>query len=383
MHKQLLLVNKDGKMEGQLHSVLPNEKIFDETWLQELLIRNPELLPIKDINENLNDIIPLGREVSVTSGPIDNLYITTEGTICLIETKLWRNPDAHRSVVAQVIDYAKALSGMSFEEFVQIVEKSQLFGEKAKFWNRISKYIKEIEQIEFQSKVQDALEHGRFLLLIVGDKIYPEVAMLVEAIQSAPNLEFKIGLIEIHMYKTDKDKIWPLIILPKVVGKTNEIMRSVVRIVYEEKKPKIEVESFEEESGQRLKTNEETFIHSMPKEFAEILKPVYEQWVDNGFVINWGSVGFSVRTSPKSKNNIDIYPNYISLMTDDMMKRRELPLAPYHEYKEAINKIPIARRMLSENRRYVYYKDTSLEEFKSLLEETDKLLFGFKQVENG
>jgi hypothetical protein len=106
MDSQLPLINKEGKVEGKLYSISKKEKIFTENWLQELLIVNPNFLPIHEINSTLGKLIPLGREVSVTAGSIDNLYATTEGIICIVETKLWRNPEAHRTVVAQVLDYA-------------------------------------------------------------------------------------------------------------------------------------------------------------------------------------------------------------------------------------------------------------------------------------
>lgn len=383
MDDRLLYINKDGSIEKKLYSVSPREKIFDEKWLQELLISHPHILPVKDIDSSWDNLIPLGREVSVTAGAIDDLYITEEGSICLVETKLWRNPEAHRTVVAQIIDYAKDLAKISFDEFKDIIEQSQLLGGKPKFWDRISKHIKDINQIEFQSKVQENLNQGRFLLLIVGDKIYPEVVMFTEAIQSAPNLEFKVGLVEIQMFKTSKEDPWPLLIMPKVVGKTYEVTRAVVRIVYQQEKPEIDVATIKDDGKRGGKTDEEKFKRSMQKEFADILIPVFEQWIDDGFIFSWGMVGFSVRFFWKGKvtSIIDVYPTYISLLTENMVRKCNFPLEPYHKYRDAINNIPIARRLLSENRRYAYFKDISLEEFKTLIDETDKLIRSFKKLE--
>lgn len=38
MQKKLIFVNKDGKTEKHLYPISPREKIFNELWLQELLI---------------------------------------------------------------------------------------------------------------------------------------------------------------------------------------------------------------------------------------------------------------------------------------------------------------------------------------------------------
>lgn len=382
MQKKLIFVNKDGKTEKHLYPLFPREKMFNELWLQELLIANPSLLPSKDIDESWDNLIPLGREVPVTAGAIDNLYITPEGLICLVETKLWRNPEAHRTVVAQIIDYAKDLSKMTFDEFINAIEKSIFNGRKSNFWYRISKNIKEIDQIEFQSKVKENLSRGRFLLLIVGDRIYPEVAMLLDAIQSAPNLEFKIGLIELQMYKTSKENHWPLLVIPAIVGKTYEVTRAVVKILYEEKRPETEVVAFEE-GATKAKINKRTFEKSMQKDYADIFIPLLDQWIADGFNISWGTTGFSVRFFWKGKTRsiIDLYSDYVSLFTEDMIKKRGFPLEPYHEYRNEIDKIPAIRRLFTERRSYAKLENLTLEEFSSYINVTDRMIRNLKKLE--
>ena len=50
----------------------------------------------------------LAREFPTQAGPIDILAVDELGTLYVIETKLYRNPDK-RNVVAQVLDYGAAL----------------------------------------------------------------------------------------------------------------------------------------------------------------------------------------------------------------------------------------------------------------------------------
>jgi hypothetical protein len=45
--------------------------------------------------------------------------MTPSGDIALVETKLFRNPDARRLVLAQVLDYAMAVFRMDFALFEQ------------------------------------------------------------------------------------------------------------------------------------------------------------------------------------------------------------------------------------------------------------------------
>ena len=60
----------------------------------------------------------LGKEIEIDIGGgqlgyIDNLLVTNEGKLVIVETKLWRNPDSTREVVAQILQYGMALSALT------------------------------------------------------------------------------------------------------------------------------------------------------------------------------------------------------------------------------------------------------------------------------
>lgn len=95
--------------------------MFTERWLQESLFKSPEALPIKEISPNTGPLIPIAMEVETGAGPADILYVTPTGQVVLIETKLWRNPEARRTVVAQILDYAKSISGWNFDDIARQV----------------------------------------------------------------------------------------------------------------------------------------------------------------------------------------------------------------------------------------------------------------------
>ena len=48
--------------------------------------------------------MPICREFRTPHGYIDNLLMTLAGDIALVETKLFRNPEARRLVLVQVLD---------------------------------------------------------------------------------------------------------------------------------------------------------------------------------------------------------------------------------------------------------------------------------------
>lgn len=69
---------------------------FDETLLQELIDATPNVLPIHEYLPSTTTLFSLGREVPVNLGGkegfIDNLLVTNDGHLVIVETKLYRNP---------------------------------------------------------------------------------------------------------------------------------------------------------------------------------------------------------------------------------------------------------------------------------------------------
>ena len=89
---------------------------YNEDWLQNLLYKHPQSLPIAEIDPAYTGLIPICREMGTPAGPLDVLYATAEGRIAVLEVKLWRNPEARRKVIAQILDYAKELSHWTYEK---------------------------------------------------------------------------------------------------------------------------------------------------------------------------------------------------------------------------------------------------------------------------
>jgi hypothetical protein len=192
------------RIESQLHDSKTEE------WLQELLYRHPDLLPVDAFDELYCPPVPVGREVSTARGPIDNLYVSPFGGITVVETKLWKNPEKHRTVVAQIIDYAKEVALWDYDDLCEAViasSRSRKETTNLSLEEKLAPFLthRSIKDHEFQEMVVTNLVEGNFLLLIVGDRISPNIALLTQAIQSAPGLGFTLGLVELHLYSTLPD----------------------------------------------------------------------------------------------------------------------------------------------------------------------------------
>jgi hypothetical protein len=94
---------------------------YQECLLQKLIDDQPGVLPVCDFFPGVTGLFSLGREIPVdiggSEGCIDNLLVTDDGRLVLVETKLWRNPEALRQVVAQTLQYGMAVSQLSALEF--------------------------------------------------------------------------------------------------------------------------------------------------------------------------------------------------------------------------------------------------------------------------
>lgn len=67
---------KPDKTGHALTRIDPQKKQYNESWLQELLQRHPNLLPVEEFESMFSAITPIGREIPTNAGPIDNLFIS-------------------------------------------------------------------------------------------------------------------------------------------------------------------------------------------------------------------------------------------------------------------------------------------------------------------
>jgi len=104
--------------------VVLNGQEINELWLQNLLDQVPGLLPVESIDERvMTPLFSLGTEISTPAGPIDNLFLSKNGYLVLVETKLWKNPEARRVAVAQILDYATHLRGWKYRQIEDLWKK--------------------------------------------------------------------------------------------------------------------------------------------------------------------------------------------------------------------------------------------------------------------
>lgn len=198
-----------------------------EQQLQELIHANPSCLPIVEIDPMFADPVPLCTELRVSSGlSVDNVMVTESGLPILIECKLWRNPEARREVIGQILDYAKELARWSASDLQREVAK-RVGGDGNPILRLLKEHKREVDEIAFNDALTHNLRRGRFLLLIVGDGIREGVEAIAEYLQLHAGLHFSLGLVELPIFLLpDGGKL----IAPRVLARTELIQRTVVAV---------------------------------------------------------------------------------------------------------------------------------------------------------
>lgn len=210
-----------------LEKVHFNTSLYDENWIQKICFQNPQILPFDELEPTFIGMIPICRELSTDSGFIDLIYINEYGFITIGECKLWRNPEARRKAIGQILDYAKDLSKWDFKKFETECLKARN-DNKTSLLEILIEFFPEIDESYFIDNIQKNLQKGRFLLTIIGDGIRENMEELTSYIHRNTNLNFTLGLIEIPVFKNPKTE--ELIITPRIIAKTKEIERIVYRI---------------------------------------------------------------------------------------------------------------------------------------------------------
>jgi hypothetical protein len=232
-------------------TMLTKFQATDELTIQNLIFEHPECLPISDIDESYNPIIPVCTELNTTVGPLDILMISPNGELAIIETKLWRNPEARRVVVAQILDYAKELSNWTYEDLQR--EVNRRLGRKGNTLYEIVKAANPdllLPESDFVDSVSRNLSRGRFLLLIAGDGIREGAIGIAEFLSSAAHLNFTFAMVELSVFEA---KGLGKLIIPKTIVRTTEIAKMTIEIP----------------SGMKLSISEQADVSTLPAKLSE------------------------------------------------------------------------------------------------------------------
>ena len=355
------------------------KSVIDEAWLQELLFRHPEILPVEHFDSSFAPPIPIGREVPTGRGPIDDLFVSPEGQLTLVETKLWKNPEKHRTVVAQIIDYAKEVATWGYDELCAAVltsSRRRKSIDNPSLEEKVAASLAKegVPLTDFQEGVAASLATGSFLLLIVGDRVSPNIALLTQAIRSAPGLEFTLGLVEMQLYTLDEKSEWPLIVVPEVVGKTVEHVRGVVQVRYVQEKPTVQIDI--EDGGDGGPIGWKAFLNEVPPDLVETYEQAAADWKQLGGELHFTDkrVFWRIRLGEEQASPIRCAPNSICVVSRKAFDRWFPGSTLYPFYLQQLEASATATTMARNDKMWIRYEEISSQDLKIVLQAAMRLV---------
>src|SRR6266567_249441 len=205
-----------------------------EFRLQRFIMRYPTVLPIGDIEQALVPIVPVCMELPTRSDlRVDNLFVTPNGDLVLVECKLWHNYESRREVIVQILEYGKEISTWTYTELQSAIQKGSYkhLPEKESPAQTLYDFVKSepdaLEERDFVDAVSRCLRRGRFLLLVVGDGIHESLEDLSDYIQLHAGLHFTLGLVDVAIFQVPAGGFY---LQPRVIARTVNIDRGIVSI---------------------------------------------------------------------------------------------------------------------------------------------------------
>lgn len=198
-----------------------------EHWLQDLLFAQPALIPYDEIEPGAGSVIPLCRELSLPkpggSVFLDMLGVAPNGRLVLVECKLWRNPQARREVVAQILEYAALLRRWSYADLTGWLKAKRGWTGENPIFDHASQHGVSLGETAFSDAVNRSLRCGDFELIVAGDGIREDMAAIAEHLQHQGS---RLTLVEFQIWK---DPDGTTLVVPQIPFRT-EIVRQTILV---------------------------------------------------------------------------------------------------------------------------------------------------------
>lgn len=227
----MTLVLLDDDAQAQVVSRVPEGVAAEEHPLRDLIHDHPALLPLRELEPGIGRVATVAKELNLPgAGFIDVLLVSEHGRLIVVECKLWRNPQARREVVGQVLDYARELARYGYEDLQRTVS-NRLRRTGNVLFEVARDAGSEMSETAFVDRVTRDLRAGRFLLLIVGDGITEGTQRIGDYLGGQAGLAFDLGLVEMAEYRFDDPATGTSrrIMQPRLLARTAVIERHVIR----------------------------------------------------------------------------------------------------------------------------------------------------------
>ena len=217
-----------------------SEPRIGESSVRDWIFGNPGCIPMNSIRPGAGDLVAVCREFPLrTSGSsvrADMFGVTKLGHPVLVECKLWRNPQARREVIAQILEYAALLRRLSYSDLTATLKGQTDFadslanrhGLSSKSPNPLYDLVAKVssgasEETGFTDTVASCLERGEIELIVAGDGIREDTAAIAEHLRDHGA---RLTLLELQVWKDSSNR---LLLVPHIPFRT-EVQRQRVLV---------------------------------------------------------------------------------------------------------------------------------------------------------
>lgn len=306
--EKLIKLDDNLKPVGQLTRLDPEGvvggKKLQEHHYDSLIIENSETIAEALRNADLigkdSELIFLGRQVL----KIDVLFAEvaaedqTFRRFVVFEDKLFRNPEAKREILGQILDYAQIIQDADTDLLLPQLDKAH------------SGWLAE----ENETLVTQALQSGDFLLVICGDRIQARLGVYAEYLKKmfGPMVAVDIALMSLAIFSDGAQHI----LVPHVLALYTSEQGTTIKVVVEnadgqpigKRAPKIiEETTAKKRRGEALET--EALMEEIKKatgvdgdKAASVAKLLFDYAKEHGAEVLPTASGASVRVKDKNSN---------------------------------------------------------------------------------
>lgn len=176
---------------------------LSEKELQRTIFAHPGLVPLDRIDPGAGRMIPVCQEFPLPklggNVRIDILGVTQAGKIVIVECKLWRNPQARREVVAQILEYASLMRKWSFADLTARLSAALGTASQNPLFD-IARTSTTMSEAAFSDAVGRSLRTGDFDLIVAGDGIREDMAAIAEHLTQQGS---RLALVEFQQWRDD------------------------------------------------------------------------------------------------------------------------------------------------------------------------------------
>jgi hypothetical protein len=137
---------------------------FNEHWLRDKIFDFPRIIPLNRIDPGAGDFISVCREFPLSkygsSVFVDVFGVTRHGRPVLIECKLWRNPQARREVIAQLLEYASLFRRLSYSDLTATLKSRFGMTGQNPLHDLVAGLPEAANEEEFTDRVASSLARG-------------------------------------------------------------------------------------------------------------------------------------------------------------------------------------------------------------------------------